>query len=41
MEYLLIKSLVDCAYFASEQFAPIDVPLLKNCFDKTFPASSK
>ncbi len=38
IEYLLMKSLFDCAYFASEQFAPIEVPLLKNCFDKTLAA---
>ena len=40
IEYLLIKSLLDWAYLTSEQFAPIDVQLLKNCFDKTLPASS-
>ena len=43
------KSFLDCpkgyryayANSASAQFAPIDVPALRNCFDKIFPASSK
>lgn len=41
IEYLEIKSFVDCAYTASEQFAPIDVPDRKNCLDKTFPRHSR
>lgn len=41
MEYLDIKSAFDCANIASATFAPILVPLLRNCLASTFPASSK
>jgi len=34
MEILAEKSALEIAPFASEIFAPIEVPLLINCFDK-------
>ena len=41
IKYLDKKSFFDCAYLASEQFAPILVPLLRNCFDNIDAASLK
>ena len=36
IESLLIKSFFDCPPRASSILAPIDVPLLKTCFDKIY-----
>ena len=41
MEYFDRKSALDWANSASAQFAPIDVPERRNCFDNTFAASSQ
>jgi hypothetical protein len=36
IEILLEKSAVEIAPFASEIFAQIEVPLLRNCFDSIY-----
>ena len=40
IEYFDKKSALDWANLASAQLAPIEVPLLKNCFDSNLAASS-